>query len=115
MPYAWIDNNQVRDVCHGDPAECYHPDIAKFYDTKVPGGTINGAELVDGKWVNPQPPVYVPQPAVPYVPVRTRADVLADLQAIDARSVRALREGNAARIDELETQAQALRTELAAL
>lgn len=65
---AWIENNRIRDICHGDPAECYHPDIAKFYDTEVPEGTINGAELVDGEWVNPQPPVYVPQPDVP-VPV----------------------------------------------
>lgn len=68
MPFAWIENNRVRDICQGDPAECYHPDIAKHYDTDVPEGTITGAELVDGEWVNPQPPVYVPQPDVP-VPV----------------------------------------------
>lgn len=112
---AWIENDRIRDVCHGNPAECYHPDIAKFYATEVPQGTINGAELVDGEWVNPQPPVYVPQPDVLYVPVRTRADVLADLQAIDTRSIRALREGNQQRIAELEAQAVALRAELAAL
>lgn len=41
--------------------------------------------------------------------------ILAELSAIDAKSIRALREGNASRIAELETQAQALRTELAAL
>lgn len=46
---------------------------------------------------------------------RTRADVLADLAAIDMRSIRALREGNTARIAELEAQAVALRAELAAL
>ena len=46
---------------------------------------------------------------------RTRTDVLADLAAIDTKSIRALREGNATRIAELETQAQSLRTELGAL
>jgi aminoglycoside phosphotransferase (APT) family kinase protein len=46
---------------------------------------------------------------------RTRADVLADLAAIDTRSIRALREGNATRIAELESHAVALRAELAAL
>lgn len=46
---------------------------------------------------------------------RGRADVLADLAVIDAKSIRALRENNAARIAELEAQAQALRQELAAL
>jgi hypothetical protein len=115
MPHAWIENGAVRDVCHGIPTECYHPDIAKFYDTEVPPGTENGATLVDGEWVNPPPPVYVPQPDVPVVQVRTRADVLADLASIDMRSIRALREGNAARIAELEAQAVALRAELAAL
>lgn len=67
--WAWIENNQVRDTCHGDPALCYHPDIAKHYDTQVPDGTENGATLVDGEWVNPLPPVYVPQePVAPAVP-----------------------------------------------
>lgn len=41
--------------------------------------------------------------------------ILVDLAAIDTKSIRALREGNATRIAELETQAQALRTELASL
>lgn len=48
-------------------------------------------------------------------PARTRADVLADLAAIDLKSIRALRESNATRIAELEAQAVALRAELAAL
>ncbi len=46
---------------------------------------------------------------------QTRDAILADLAAIDMRSIRALREGNAARIAELEAQAVALRAELAAL
>jgi hypothetical protein len=54
-------------------------------------------------------------PEVPASTTRPRADVLADLASIDMRSIRALREGNAARIAELEAQAVALRAELAAL
>lgn len=41
--------------------------------------------------------------------------ILADLAALDTKSIRALREGHRARIDALEEQAQALRTELAGL
>ncbi len=63
---------------------------------------------VVSKWAGPLP---VP----PAQPSRTRADVLADLASIDMRSIRALREGNTARIAELEAQAVALRAELAAL
>jgi hypothetical protein len=54
-------------------------------------------------------------PEVPASTTRPRAEVLADLASIDMRSIRALREGNAARIAELEAQAVALRAELAAL
>jgi hypothetical protein len=41
--------------------------------------------------------------------------ILAELASIDTKSIRALREGHRARIDALEEQAQALRTELAGL
>lgn len=41
--------------------------------------------------------------------------ILAELQTIDLKSIRALREGYQPKIDELEAQAQALRTELAGL
>ena len=40
------------------------------------------------------------------------APIKAQLADIDARSIRALREGNAARLTELETQAAALRAQL---
>ena len=54
---AWQDPiGTIRDVCHGNPAESYHPDIAKLYDTDVPKTTVNGATLVEGVWVNPAPP-----------------------------------------------------------
>lgn len=62
---AWIENDTVRDICHGNPAECYHPDIAVHYNTDVPEGTVNGATLVDGEWVNP----VIPEPT-PVEPVQ---------------------------------------------
>lgn len=55
MKYAWIENNRVRDVCHGDPALCYHPDVAQFYNTEVPDDAANGDGWVNGQLVKPQP------------------------------------------------------------
>ena len=102
MPHAWIENGAVRDVCHGLPAECYHPDIAKFYGTQVPDGIENGATLVDGVWTNPAPAVYVtpePQPVVPTIPqtltirqaklVLLAAGLLDDVDAAVAQANRA--------------------------
>lgn len=43
------------------------------------------------------------------------AEIKAELAAIDMKSIRALREGDTARISALESQAQALRDELRAL
>jgi hypothetical protein len=70
MPLAWIDPpNTVRDVAPGDPTLLYHPDIAKFYDTEVPDGTINGATKKGKKWTNPQPaPEPPPRPPEPPAP-----------------------------------------------
>lgn len=68
--WAWTQNNQVRDVCHGDPTLCYHPDIAQLYNTEVPDGTENGATFAEGAWMNPPPP---PEPA-PYVPPAPTVD-----------------------------------------
>ena len=55
MKKAWIENNTVRDVANGNPAELFHPDIAAHYDTDVPDDVVQGATLVDGVWVNPAP------------------------------------------------------------
>lgn len=67
MKFAWIENERVRDVCHGNPVECYHADIAKFYDTQVPDEAVNGQGW-DGKKLLPIPE---PVPPVPVVePVR---------------------------------------------
>jgi hypothetical protein len=62
---AWIENNTVRDVCHSDPTTCYHPDIAAYYDTDVPNGTVGGATLIGGVWTNPVVPEPDPAPAPP--------------------------------------------------
>ena len=55
MIYAWIENGTVRDL-HPNPSAAFHPTVAKKYTTTVPTTTKVGATLVDGEWVNPQPP-----------------------------------------------------------
>lgn len=63
MKYAWIENDSIRDVCQGgDPAECYHPDVAKFYDTLVPDDAANGDGWVNGQLVKPEPSPPAPPP-----------------------------------------------------
>lgn len=57
----------------------------------------------------PELPTYTAQPA------RAAADILQALAQIDVRSIRALREGDSARIASLEADAAALRAELAGL
>lgn len=66
MKYAWIEDGKVRDVCHGNPNDCYHEDIATLYNTMVPDDAVNG----DG-WVNNQlvKPVVSNEPAT--TPERT--------------------------------------------
>ena len=68
MKKAWVENNVIRDIAPGNPAELYHPDIAKLYDTDVPDNVLNGATLIDGEWDNPLPvvPVTPAQPAPVY-------------------------------------------------
>lgn len=66
MKKAWVENNRIRDIAAGNPADLFHPDIAALYDTDVPDTAVNGAELVDGEWVNPapaEPPAPAPVPA----------------------------------------------------
>lgn len=63
MKLAWIENGRIRDIAPGNPADLYHPDIAKFYDAEVPDDAANGDGWVDGELVKPEPPVM--QPAEP--------------------------------------------------
>jgi hypothetical protein len=75
---AWIENGAVRDICPGNPDELYHPDIARHYDTDVPDGTLQGATLVAGAWVNPEPVVIEPtEPVVTYPTLTPMAFYLA--------------------------------------
>lgn len=81
MKFAWIENNRVRDIAPGNPAECYHPDVAKFYTTQVPDNASNGDGWVDDKLVKPVPPAPVP----PTTPPRTwtAADIRAGLTLVE--------------------------------
>lgn len=88
-------------VCDGT---LYPPDVT-LIDATPPGPGL--WRYVDG--------AFEAVVVVPPVPQRSRDAILADLAAIDTRSIRALREGNQRRIAELEAQAVALRAELAAL
>ena len=71
MKFAWIENDRIRDVAPGNPAELYHPDIAKFYDTEVPDNAQNGDGWVNGQLVKPEPPAPVepPAPTQPTIPL----------------------------------------------
>lgn len=75
MKFAWIENDRVRDVCHGNPAECYHPDVAQFYNTEVPDDAANGDGWVNGQLVKPEPP----PPAPPAPRTWTAVDIRAGL------------------------------------
>jgi hypothetical protein len=69
MKYAWIENERIRDIAPGNPAEFYHPDVAVFYDTQVPDDAANG----DG-WVNDQLVKPAPIPPAPPAPRTWTAD-----------------------------------------
>jgi hypothetical protein len=63
MKYAWIENDRVRDVCHGNPQDCYHADIAKFYNTQVPDEAVNGQGW-DGSNLIPIPVPVITEPVI---------------------------------------------------
>ena len=63
MKKAWIENDRIRDIALGDPAELYHPNIAKHYDTEVPGDAANGDGWIGGQLVKPESPAPVEPPA----------------------------------------------------
>ena len=53
MKYAWVENNQIKDVAWQNPSDIYHPDVAQFYTTQVPDNAENGDGWVNGKVVKP--------------------------------------------------------------
>ncbi len=75
MKNAWIENNSVRDVAPGIPAEIYHPDVAAHYSVEVPDEAENGDTFVDGVLTKrPVPPT--PEPVEPPAPVPPRVTVI---------------------------------------
>lgn len=72
-------------------------------DADLVGGSI-GDRVVDY--------VAIPAPAPPISDAIHNAAILAQLEAIDAKSIRPLREGDSARVTALEVQAAALRLQL---
>lgn len=66
MKFAWIENGLVRDVCHGNPQECYTPDVAAFYLEHVPDDAEHGDGWDGTTLTKPTPPT--PAPAVPEAP-----------------------------------------------
>lgn len=66
MKKAWVENSRIRDVCHGNPDECYHPDIAIKYDTDVPDDAENGDTFENGV-LTKKPVIAAPEPVEPEV------------------------------------------------
>lgn len=90
--YVDQGGNYIGGFCGAEPPS---------WAIEVPTPPNNGTDLWDGsKWV-----------AVPNFEADNAA-VLEQLQALDLKSIRALREGNAARIAEIEAEAVALRSKL---
>ena len=130
MKFARLVNDYTVDV-HASPIGLFTPEIAAEF-LEVPDNVENGWQLVDGVFVAPPeyPPIDQPQTMItPANPAAIRrAEIEAELTAIDAASARPLRAiltattsgGTAdpedvAKLAELEAQAKALRTELASL
>ena len=64
MKYAWIENNQIKDICQNDsPEKCYTSNIAANYNTQVPDEANNGDDYINGQWSPaPVPPEPLPAP-----------------------------------------------------
>lgn len=125
--YARIIDNVAVDVS-SDPHKQFHPTIAAEF-VAVPVDILPGWRLnpETGEWTEPEAdPDVAPIPVTPAA-IR-RAEIEAELTAIDAASARPLRAilaatvsggtadvADVAKLAELEAQAKALRTELASL
>lgn len=67
MKYAWIENNKIRDIAHGNPVEIYHPDVAAHYTEQVPDDAENGDSWGGEVLTKPAAPEPV-EPATPIPP-----------------------------------------------
>lgn len=69
MKQAWIEDEVIRDLISGDPAELFHPDVAVLYGTTVPENAERGDGWVKGKLVKaPTPEPVEPAPVEPSYP-----------------------------------------------
>ena len=63
MKYAWIENEQIRDICQGgNPQNYYTANIAENYNTLVPDEAHNGDGWVNGQWIPAPTPEPIPLP-----------------------------------------------------
>ena len=124
--FARVINDVAVDVSN-DPTNQFHPSIAAEF-VSVPDYVAPQWRLVDDEWQAPPAPEPAPEP-VPVTPAEIRrAEIEAELSAIDAASARPLRAilaattsggtadpADVAKLAKLEARAKALRTELASL
>ena len=96
MPHAWVQNNRIRDIAPGNPAELFHPDVAALYNTVVAGSVERGAKLVEGGWVNPPSPVFTPPtPVTPPAPVVSPVEFKLLFTSAERIAIKAFRAGTA--------------------
>ena len=124
--FARVIDSTAVDVST-DPTNHFHPSIAAEF-VSVPDYVAPQWRMVDDEWQAPPAPEPAPEPE-PVTPAEIRrAEIEAELTAIDAASARPLRAilaattsggtadpADVAKLAELEAQAKALRTELASL
>lgn len=65
MKFAWIENDKIRDVCTGIPAECYTEEVANHYTQEVPDNAENGDGWVNAQLVKPEPMPVLPPIEIP--------------------------------------------------
>jgi len=54
MKCAWVENGIIKDICQHTGFtldKCYHPSVAKLYDTIVPDEAQQGDGWINGKWI----------------------------------------------------------------
>lgn len=108
---AIIASNPIEsDDAFTTPDAVYPKHVIEGYEVvtaDVPDGfTVQGHEWIDGA-VAAKAPVVVPP-----TQAEINDPIYAALEEIDKKSIRALREGNVGRCEELEAQAVALRAQL---
>lgn len=70
MKLAWIEGGKVREICHGNPAELFVPEVARNFSAEVPdfaepGDSWDGKELIKPIVVRPAVVAVKPAPKVP--------------------------------------------------